>query len=232
MKSEIDAVLRVPLDPVPAQELRLQALQQAFAEVCNAIAPLVVQTGVWNRVALHHMAYKPMRARFPQLGSQLICNAIYAVSRTCRWVFQRPGSTYHVSAWRGRALPQLHFSPRCPVYLDRNTFSLKQGQASLYTLDGRMRFELALGDRREALFHSAKLVEIVLLRVRDRYEMRFHLQAGTPQLDAEVTALEGDSDTDDLADNDYLQVDGQPLAIPTLAGRERASSLVRSGGLA
>lgn len=232
MKSEIDAVLRVPLDPAPSQELRLQALQQAFAEVCNAIAPLVVQTGVWNRVALHHMAYKPMRARFPQLGSQLICNAIYAVSRTCRWVFQRPGSAHHVSTWRGRALPQLHFSPRCPVYLDRNTFSLKQGQASLYTLDGRMRFELALGDRREALFHSAKLVEIVLLRVRDRYEMRFHLQAGVPQLDADAAELGADPDHDEFADSAYLQVDGQPMAIPALAGRERAPQVARSRGVA
>lgn len=76
--------LHIPLDTSPEQTLRLQALQRAFAEVCNALAPRVQQTRTWNRVALHHMAYKQLRTQFPEIGSQMVCNAIYSVSRSCR----------------------------------------------------------------------------------------------------------------------------------------------------
>ena len=50
----MNSVLRIPLDASPEQVTRLQALQSGFAQVCNALAPLVQQTRVWNRVALHH----------------------------------------------------------------------------------------------------------------------------------------------------------------------------------
>jgi hypothetical protein len=50
------------------------------------------------------------------------------------------------------------------VYFDRHTLSLKQGQLSMYTLDGRMRFQLALQPRDEANFQQKKLREIVLAR--------------------------------------------------------------------
>ncbi len=47
------------------------------------------QTKVWNRVALHHLMYRNLRDQFPEMGSQMVCNAIYSVSRTCReWSFQ------------------------------------------------------------------------------------------------------------------------------------------------
>ena len=84
--------VRVLLNTTPEQQARLEALQAAFAEVCNALAPMVQQTRIWNRVALHHMAYKGLRERFPALGSQMVCNAIYSVSRACRLVFQNPES--------------------------------------------------------------------------------------------------------------------------------------------
>ena len=140
----MNLTISVPLDTTPEQHARLLALQAAFAQVCNALAPVVRDTRVWNRVALHHMAYKALRDRFPAIGSQMVCNAIYSVSRACRTVFQTPGSPFHLSNLAGRPLPLLRFSDTCPVYFDRHTLSLKQGQASMYTLDGRMRFQLAL----------------------------------------------------------------------------------------
>ena len=51
-----------------------------------------------------------------------------------------------------------------PVYFDRHTLSVKDGRLSMYTLDGRMRFHLALGAEDEAAFHGSKLREIVLTR--------------------------------------------------------------------
>ena len=172
----MNSVLRIPLDASPEQVARLQALQSGFAQVCNALAPLVQQTRVWNRVALHHLAYRQLREQFPGMGSQMVCNAIYSVSRTCRLVFQHPGSPFHLSRLGDKPLPLLRFSDACPVYFDRHTLSLKAGQLSMFTLDGRMRFQLALGAQDEERFHTQKLREIILSRRSDGiYELAFML---------------------------------------------------------
>ncbi|MBV5297761.1 MAG: hypothetical protein JZU64_06365 [Rhodoferax sp.] len=160
----MNSVIRIPLNATPEQSARLQALQFAFAQVCNAMSPIVQQTRCWNRVALHHMVYKPLRARFPALGSQMVCNAIYSVSRTSRLVFQHPASPFNLARLGDKPLPLLRFAENCPVYFDRHTLSIKAGQLSMYTLDGRMRFELALQPTDEAKFHQLKLNEIVLTR--------------------------------------------------------------------
>lgn len=172
----MNSVLRIPLDASPEQVARLQALQSGFAQVCNALAPVVQQTRVWNRVALHHLAYRQLREQFPGMGSQMVCNAIYSVSRTCRLVFQHPGSPFHLARLGDKPLPFLRFSDACPVYFDRHTLSLKAGQLSMFTLDGRMRFQLALGAQDEEAFHVRKLREIVLSRRSDGvYELSFFL---------------------------------------------------------
>lgn len=172
----MDAILRIPLNTSPEQAQRLQALQQGFARLCNALAPLVQSTRVWNRVALHHLAYRQLREQFPDMGSQMVCNAIYSVSRTCRMVFQHPGSPLHLDKLGERPLPLLRFADSCPVYFDRHTLSLKAGQLSMFTLDGRMRFQLSLDAEVEARFHAQKLREIVLSRRADGiYELSFLL---------------------------------------------------------
>ena len=158
----MNLLLRIPLNTTPEQLVRLQALQVAFARVCNALAPTVQQTRVWNRVALHHLTYRSLRVQFPEMGSQMVCNAIYSVSRTCRLVLQHPQSPFNLARLGGKPLPLLRFSETCPVYFDRHTLSVKAGQLSMYTLDGRMRFALALKPEDEATFNEKKLREIVL----------------------------------------------------------------------
>lgn len=166
--------LRIPLNASAEQQVRLQDLQAAFARVCNALAPTVQQTRVWNRVALHHLMYRSLRERFPELGSQMVCNAIYSVSRTCRLVFQHPQSPFSLVRLGDKPLPLLRFSDNCPVYFDRHTLSVKNGQLSMYTLDGRMRFALALKPADEASFKEKKLREIVLSRRLDSvFELSF-----------------------------------------------------------
>lgn len=166
--------LRIPLNASAEQRVRLQDLQAAFARVCNALAPTVQQTRVWNRVALHHLMYRSLRERFPELGSQMVCNAIYSVSRTCRLVFQHPQSPFSLLRLGDKPLPLLRFSDNCPVYFDRHTLSVKNGQLSMYTLDGRMRFALALKPVDEASFREKKLREIVLSRRSDGvFELSF-----------------------------------------------------------
>lgn len=166
--------LRIPLNTTADQLARLHALQAAFADVCNALAPIVQQTRVWNRVALHHLSYRSLRERFPEIGSQMVCNAIYSVSRTSRLVFQHPQSPFNLTKLADKPLPLLKFLDTCPVYFDRHTLSVKSGQLSMYTLDGRMRFALALQPADEANFNEKKLREIVLsLRPDGLYELSF-----------------------------------------------------------
>jgi len=168
------SMLRVPLNTSPAQMARLMALQGAFAQVCNALSPVVVQTKVWNRVALHHLMYRTLRERFPDMGSQMVCNAIYSVSRTCRLVYQSPQSPFNLSRMRDKPLPMVRFSDNSPVYFDRHTLSVKGGQLSMYTLDGRLRFALALTPADEAQFKEQKLFEIMMLRRPDGlFELSF-----------------------------------------------------------
>lgn len=156
--------LRVPLKTTAVEAERLRNLQAAFATACNSLAPIVARTKVWNRVALHHMAYKPLRENFPQIGSQMACNAIYAVSRHSRMVYQAPQSPFNLARLGDKPLPVLRFSDRCPVYFDRHTLSLKDGSLSMYTLDGRMRFQVALQPEDERNFRDLKLREVVLTR--------------------------------------------------------------------
>lgn len=166
-------VRRLPLTPTPEQRQRLQALHALFAGACNALALTVQAHRTWHRVTLHHMAYRELRAQFPALGSQLACNAIYAVSRACHMVFQTPGSPLHLSRLGEGPLPRLVFPPTAPVVLDRHTLSLKQGRASLFTLDGRMRFDLALTPDDERAFNGERLLEVVLRQRGAAHELCF-----------------------------------------------------------
>lgn len=185
----MNTVLRIPLETTPAQSDRLTALQKAFAEVCNALTPTVRETRCWNRVALHHMTYKNLRERFPELGSQMVCNAIYSVSRVSRMVYQGPASPFNVAKLGDKRLPLLRFSENCPVYFDRHTLSLKDGCLSMYTLDGRMRFKLGLKPEAEVAFHAQKLHDIVLSR-RDvgHFEISFWF-GGKAEVDDKAPVL-------------------------------------------
>jgi hypothetical protein len=151
------------------------------------LAPTVQQTRVWNRVALHHLTYRTLRDQFPDLGSQMVCNAIYSVSRTSRALFQHPQSPFNLSKLGDRALPLLRFANSCPVYFDRHTLSVKDGRLSMFTLDGRMRFALALQPQDEANFNEKKLREIVLAQRADGvYQLTFRFSDGTEEESTEA----------------------------------------------
>lgn len=183
----MNSLLRIPLNGSDDQVASLRALQRAFAQVCNALAPLVQQSRCWNRVTLHHLAYKQLRDQFPSMGSQMVCNAIYSVSRTSRLVYQHPNSPFNLTQLGTKPLPLLRFSDTCPVYFDRHTLSVKEGQLSMYTLEGRIRFQLALRPEDEASFHEKKLLEIVLAQTQTgSFALSFLFQE--PQPDASAGA--------------------------------------------
>ncbi len=165
--------LTVPLDAPPAIAAQLKHLQQAFAEVCNAIEPTMRATRCWNRVALHHLVYHSLRARFPQLGSQMICNAIYSVSRACRTIFQSPASPFNIARLGERPLPQMRFTAHAPVFFDRHTLSIRDGTVSMLALGGRIRFRLSISQADEQRFRQERLREILLLNQGDQFLLRF-----------------------------------------------------------
>ena len=211
--------VHIPLDVQPEQRERLAALQQAVAEVCNALAPIVRDTRCWNRVGLHHLAYRNLRERFPQVGSQMICNAIYSVSRTCRLLFQHPQSPFNVARHPEKPLPLLQFQPSLPVYFDRHTLSVKVGQLSMYTLDGRMKFQLNLTDADVQRFKENKLREIVLQQTQDGYRLSFTFADPSSEGEGAESPLD---ENGDLPEYVFVSEDSPPTR-PTVAVPQSAS---------
>jgi len=167
------STLSIPLTTTAEQMEKLVALQNAFALVCNALAPVVRDTRCWSRVALHHMMYRSLREQFPQIGSQMVCNAIYSVSRTSRLILQSEQSPVNIQRYADKNLPLLQFLPTAPVYFDRHTLSIKPGSLSMYTLDGRMRFEVNLSAEDLVRFKTLKLSEVVLNLTNEMYTLNF-----------------------------------------------------------
>ena len=144
----------VRLTPKPDQLARLQALQANFVEICNAISPIVQATRCWNRVVLHHMVYHKMREQFPNTGSQMVCNAIYSVCRAARTILQHPKSPWNIDLNPDMQLP-------------------------MYTLDGRIRFDLSLSVQEQAMFHEEKLKEVLLVNDPNGFSLHFHFGTET-----------------------------------------------------
>ena len=202
--------LVIPLNASPAQIAQLRNLQKAFAEVCNALSPIVRETKCWNRVTLHHLTYRNLRARFPLLGSQMVCNAIYSVSRSSRLVYQSPASPFNLTRLAGKPLPLLQFAPSAPVYFDRHTLNIKAGQISMFSLDGRIRFQLTITPADELRFHNEKLREIVMVSRGDAFNLQFLFS----------TLAENSSEETDQALPEYVLVltDDQPTQETTSIG--------------
>jgi len=113
----------------------------------------------------------------------MACNAIYSVCRSARLAFQHPQSPFHIQRWGNKTLPLLRFSESCPVYFDRHTLQLASRQISMFTLDGRLRFQIDLTQQQETAFHSMRLLEISLTQTpHSTYELVFILKdPETPQ---------------------------------------------------
>lgn len=178
----------VRLNTTPEQHRRLKELQATFASACNAMAPVVQQSRCWNRVALHHLVYRWLRESYPQLGSQMVCNAIYSVCRTARLLFQDPSSPYFAGKIKGEQLPLLKFENSSPVFFDRHTLSLKNGQMSMYTLDGRIKFDVTLSASQIRSFAQHKLMELVLKSDEsDQFALKFVFEAALETSTAQRT---------------------------------------------
>lgn len=193
------------------QHERLFKLQTAFAALCNDLAPFVSEQQCWNRVTLHHLKYKELRAKYPEMGSQMVCNAIYAVSKISRLVYQHPSSPYNIKALQNRKLPTVRFSDSCPVYFDSHTLTIANQQLSMFTMDGRIKFELVLTPQQRELISARKLQEITLSRGEDgKFMLSFYFEK--PETTGPKTMVDLKADASCRP--------GQPTLLPEYVGVE------------
>ena len=124
--------ISLKLLPTPEQSASLADLAVTFAQACAAMVPLVQEHRCWNRVALHHLAYYPVREQFPALGSQMVCQAVHRVADAYKTLKANKGIP------KDRPVPGLTFSP-ASVNFDKRTYSIRANTLSLFTLSGRIK---------------------------------------------------------------------------------------------
>jgi hypothetical protein len=154
----------------PAAYAALDLLQLRFSEACNFIAPVSARSRCWSRVGLHHLVYRELRERYPDLGSQMACNAIFAVSKVASLAYRRIGRR---RACAEGGLPRLEFSSSSPVFFDRHTLSIRSGELSIYTTGGRIRIALGDIDEVRGALMASDLKDIFLTRFQDGFRLAF-----------------------------------------------------------
>lgn len=129
------------------QRQKLFALSSAYSKACNLIVQFARDSRCWNRVALHHLSYYVARESIPELGSQMICQAIHRVADAYK-TLKANGEIK-----KDEPVKTIKFGIGS-VNFDKRTYSIKDGMISLFTLTGRVRFNTSLGN------HQRKLLEI------------------------------------------------------------------------
>lgn len=138
------------------QSAALSALSDMFASACNAIAPFARENRCWNRVALHHLAYYPVREKVPALGSQMVCQAIHRVADAYKTLKANKGIA------KDKTVPVISFNASS-VNFDKRTYSIKGDTVSLFTLSGRERIGFVGGKHQLNLLASGAPKEAKLI---------------------------------------------------------------------
>lgn len=136
----------IKLSVTPKQFALLEDLQKAFSNACNDTVPDVIENKCWNRVALHTLVYHKLRMNH-LLGSQMTCNAIFAVCKA----YKAQQALRKIV--KDKAIPKISFR-KASVHFDKRTYSFtKNGELSLYTLEGRIKVSFTMGTYQKKLFN-------------------------------------------------------------------------------
>ena len=125
------------LTSAPEEIMSLLHTGDVFADACNQIVLYVVQNRCWNQVDLHHLCYYEIRELFPSLGSQMVCNAIKKVC--CAYKALKIG--------KDEKIPIINFRRKGSTHYDKRTYTLKDGQLSLFAIGGRVCCSYQVGKR-------------------------------------------------------------------------------------
>ena len=144
------------------QNAALEDLQKEFTVACNQIVPLAAVNKCANRVALHHISYYAVREAHPTLGSQMVCNAVKTVTNAYKTFFannpKKRREEWGLLAFKNGS-----------VHYDARTYSMKGTQLSLFTLSGRIKVEMCIGDFQANYLAQGKIKEAELVRKRHRW---------------------------------------------------------------
>jgi len=143
----------IKLTPTPEQSQAFAQLQAEFAKACNLIVPFARDNRCWNRVALHHLAYYPVRET-TNLGSQMVCNALKAVADAYKVLKLK----------KSDEVPTIGFKSTGSIHFDARTYSIKEKAVSLYSLTGRQVVEMTLGDFQFSYLATGRPKEAKLIR--------------------------------------------------------------------
>jgi putative transposase len=168
---------------------RLRDLQAAYAEACNALVPVVVDNRCWNRVALHKLSYYDVRAASP-LGSQMVCNAIFSVCKA----YKAQAALKRI----GEVVPAIRFD-RASVHFDKRTCSITGEVLSLYTLSGRIKVPMVLGDFQRARLEAGIPKEAELVLRNGTWFFNLVLETETPGIKTTGLVLGVDVGENNLA---------------------------------
>ena len=81
--TKLNRTVCVRLTVSPEDSAKLSETHALYRDASNFVVPIVYKnkgSRLWQRFALHHVAYSKIRETFPALGAQLACNVIRSVS--------------------------------------------------------------------------------------------------------------------------------------------------------
>ncbi len=170
--------IAIRLDPSGEQAERLVALRAAFGAACDLVAPIAAEHRTTNRVRLHHLAYRSVRAALPALGAQLACNAVAAVARSLK-----------AHRANGRPWTTVQRHPWASVHLDARTYRLGGDVTSIFTLMGRECIAMCLGSFQRSYLERGQVREAELLQRRRRWYLHVVLEVPAPEVAASGRVL-------------------------------------------
>lgn len=153
------------------EKKKLSDLRNAYLLACNLIVPSVLQNRCWNRVALHNLVYSSIRKE-TMLGSQMTCNAIFSV---CKAYANRQIS-------KKEEIPVIRFHKNRSVHFDKRTYTIEGNILKLYTLEGRIRVPMKIGDFQQNLFSQGIPKEAELICKKGEWYFNLVLDFPDPAL--------------------------------------------------
>lgn len=165
MKRTISIKLKMSADA----NQKLLDLQRNFVSACNEIVPFAMENRCWNRVALHNLCYSKIREKLP-LGSQMVCNALFAVCKA----YKNKGID------KSETMPKVQFRKNASIHFDKRTYTIKGDFLSLYTLDKRVNVELKMGSFQKDYFLQGEPKEAELVFKKGKWFFNLVLDLPDP----------------------------------------------------
>ena len=150
----MNRTISLKLDIFEEQSKALFQTQFEFSKACNLIVPFAAENRCWNRVGLHHLAYYSVRKSVPDIGSQLVCNAIQKVC----------GSFKALKPKKSESVPNVSYKESISIHYCKRTYSIKDDRVSLFTVKGRIRCKIIGGEFQLNYLSEGRPKEAELIR--------------------------------------------------------------------